>query len=75
MASMTDFDPELLRRARVLSGLSLRELASRAGVHVTSLTRFENGLTPSRRRDLQDEEAIQEACFDRFNWRQAHRDT
>lgn len=44
---MADFDPKLLRRARELSGLSLRELAARAGVHITSLTRFENGLTPS----------------------------
>jgi transcriptional regulator with XRE-family HTH domain len=44
---MAVYDPALLRRARELAGLTVRELAERANVHAVTLTRFEGGLKPS----------------------------
>jgi transcriptional regulator with XRE-family HTH domain len=44
---MTDFDPELLRRARTLAGLTAAELAERADLSLGQVVRFENGLKPS----------------------------
>ncbi len=44
---MADYDPALLRQARELAGLTVRELAERADVHAVTITRFEGGLRPS----------------------------
>jgi ribosome-binding protein aMBF1 (putative translation factor) len=44
---VTNFDPELLRQARTLAGLTAAELAERAGLSLGQIVRFENGLKPS----------------------------
>ena len=44
---MADYDPALLRQARELSGLTVKELAERAEIHAVTLTRLEGGLKPS----------------------------
>jgi ribosome-binding protein aMBF1 (putative translation factor) len=44
---MADYDPALLRHARELSGLTIKELAERADIHAVTLTRLEGGLKPS----------------------------
>jgi predicted transcriptional regulator len=41
---MADFSPELLRRARELSGLSAGELAERAGLHRVTVANYERGM-------------------------------
>ncbi len=42
-----DFNPELLKEARTLAGLTLAQLAERAGISLGQVVRFENGLRPS----------------------------
>lgn len=44
---MADYDAALLRHARELSGLTIKELAERAEIHAVTLTRLEGGLRPS----------------------------
>jgi predicted transcriptional regulator len=41
---MADFSPELLRRARELSGLSAGQLAERAGLHRVTVANYERGM-------------------------------
>ena len=41
---MATFDPELLRHARELAGLTAGELAERAGLHRVTVANYERGM-------------------------------
>lgn len=58
---MIEFDPELLRQARTLAGLTTAELAERAELSLGQVVRFENGLKPSAESWQRIEKALRSA--------------
>jgi len=62
---MTDFDPELLRQARTLAGLTTAQLAERAELSLGQVVRFENGLKPSPESWGKIEKALRHALDER----------
>jgi transcriptional regulator with XRE-family HTH domain len=60
-----DFDPEVLREARTLAGLTLAALAERADLSLGQVVRFENGLRPSPESWETIQKALREALAER----------
>ncbi len=63
---MPDFDPALLREARELTGLTIGQLAERAGIHRVSLSRYENGLNCPEETWATIEKALRDALAERI---------
>ena len=57
-------DPEFVRRARVLLGLTQRELGDRLGLHVRTIKRYEQGYPLPERTKLAIEQLLDRARRD-----------